>query len=243
VAAVEVRDLTFAYPRTGPVLQGLDFTVRAGGITMILGASGSGKTTLLKLIKGLLTPTQGSLVVLGETAGPAAADRLRRDVAYIPQTLGLVRNLTVLENALTGTLGRVRGLQGLVTGFPEALVKEATERLTRLGLGDKIHERAYNLSGGERQRVAIARARLQHAPLILADEFVSQLDVATAATILNVVKERTRTEGITYVQTTHELDLVARYADHVVVLRQGRKVIDVAAVDVDPRAIGDALRR
>jgi phosphonate transport system ATP-binding protein len=225
------------------VLEGLDFTVRAGGITMILGASGSGKTTLLKLIKGLLTPTRGRLIVLGNAEDTGSAHRLRPDVAYIPQTLGLVRSLTVLDNALIGTLGRVHGLPGLVTAFPEAHVAEARERLTRLGLGDKIHERAYNLSGGERQRVAIARARLQHAPLILADEFVSQLDVASAEAILNVVKERTRTEGITYVQTTHELDLVARYADHVVVLREGRKVIDGPAAAVDPRTIGEALRR
>jgi phosphonate transport system ATP-binding protein len=241
---VEARDLWFAYRGGAPVLQAVDFSVRVGGITMILGASGSGKTTLLKLIKGLLAPDRGRLVVLGEPVSPAGRSRrLRTDVAYIPQTLGLVRNLTVLENALIGTLGRVPGLPGLTGRFPPDHVAEAVERLTRLGLGDKIHERAYTLSGGERQRVAIARARLQHAPLILADEFVSQLDPATAAFILDVVKERTRSEGITYVQTTHELDLVGRYADHVVVLRHGRKVIDGPAASVDAGAIGEALRR
>lgn len=240
--AVSTEGLTFGYAHTLPVLRDVTFSAPKGGITMVLGASGSGKTTLLKLIKGLLHPTSGSLTVLGQTFGAKDHRGLSPDIAYVPQGLGLVRNLTVLENALTGSLARLPLRHRLLGGFPPALVEEAKERLSRVGLGHKLHDKAYNLSGGERQRVAIIRNRMQNPKLILADEFVSQLDPITQTQIMSVVRERTRSDSVTYIQTTHELDLVPRFADYVCVIRGGTKVLDAPVAETNVAELERALR-
>lgn len=240
--AVSARNLTFGYAGSLPVLRDVTFTAPQGGITMVLGASGSGKTTLLKLIKGLLHLTNGEMTVLGQTFRAGDRRGLTPDIAYVPQGLGLVRNLTVLENALIGSLSRLPLHNRLLGGFPPALVAEATERLTRVGLGHKLHDKAYNLSGGERQRVAIIRNRMQNPKLILADEFVSQLDPITQTQIMTVVRDRTRSDGVTYIQTTHELDLVPRFADCVWVIRGGVKVLDAPVAKTSVDELERALR-
>jgi phosphonate transport system ATP-binding protein len=203
----------------------VSLTAAAGEITMVVGASGSGKTTLLKLCKGLLAPQRGSVRVLGEAVVAARRTRLDPRVAYIPQHLGLVRNLSVRDNVLTGALGRTAVLPSLLGRLPGAEVRRAGELLQRLGIGDKADDKAYALSGGERQRVAIARALMQRPRLVLADEFVSQLDVLTARDILALVRDVAR-GGVSVVIATHELALVEDYADAVVVLRGGEKVLD-----------------
>ena len=228
-AAVALRDLTFGYGGKHPVLRGITLEAAPGGITMVLGASGGGKTTLLKLVKGLLAPDRGSIHVFGTPVRPGGrTGRLDRRVAYIPQQLGLVRSLSVLDNTLMGALGRTGTLASLVRLFPRSEIARARDVLDQLGIGHKAAEKVHNLSGGERQRVAIARALMQEARLVLADEFVSQLDPVTTTEIMNILRGLVR-DGLTLVMTTHELDLVGRYADHVVVLRDGEKIADAPA--------------
>jgi phosphonate transport system ATP-binding protein len=194
---------------------------------MILGMSGSGKTTLLKLIKGLLTPGSGAIRVLGgPVAGARGRGRLDPRVAYIPQQLGLTRTLSVMENVLTGALARVPVAASVLGWMPDGERERATELLAKLALGGKAGEKVYALSGGERQRVAIARALMQSPRVLLADEFISDLDPVTTETIMAVIAEIARS-GVTVVMTTHEMDVVRTYADHVVVLRDGAKVLDL----------------
>lgn len=204
---------------------------------MILGASGSGKTTMLKLIKGILRPQGGTLKVLGRSSTGT-----RRDVAYIPQNLGLVRNLSVLENTLTGALTRMPAIPALFHVFPKEEVEEALAVLGRLQIGHKAYQKVHALSGGERQRVAIARAIMQRAPLLLADEFVSQLDPVTCDEIMDLVKRRAAVRGVTIIQTTHELDIVAKYADHVIVLRDGVTVLQGAPGEIDLAGLSQAIK-
>lgn len=237
--AVSASGLHFAYNRRREVLRGVDFTAYAGQITMVLGASGGGKTTLLKLLAGLLPLQRGSLTRLGRELGRAR--RLDRRVAYIPQQLGLVRSLSVLDNTLTGALGRTGTVRSLLRWFPARTIGEAHDTLAMLGIGHKARERVFALSGGERQRVAIARALLQQPSVILADEFVSQLDPATSADIMEQVREITE-GGVAVIMTTHELDLVHRYADRVVVLRDGRKVLDAGVDETDPATLAQVIR-
>ena len=230
--ALEARDLWFSYAKGRPVLQGVELSAAPGRITMILGASGGGKTTLLKLLKGLVAPQRGTVTVLGRPIAPCArGGRLDARVAYIPQQLGLVRNLSVLDNVLAGALGRTGTLPSLLKLFPRATAAQARATLAMLGIGHKAQEKVYALSGGERQRVAIARALLQEPSLILADEFVSQLDPVTTTEIMDVMRNIAR-RGVALVMTTHELDVVTRYADRVIVLRDGAKVLDCPAAEV-----------
>jgi phosphonate transport system ATP-binding protein len=199
---------------------------------MVLGGSGSGKTTLLKLIKRLLVPQGGQVHLLGlPQVRIHARARLDPRVAYIPQQLGLVRSRTVLDNVLTGALGSIAGWRGLLGIYPSDVVRRAHDLLDTLGIGHKAGDKVRTLSGGERQRVAIARALLQQPHIILADEFVSQLDPATTTDIMHLVQAISR-GGVTVFMTTHELDLVERFAETVIVLRDGDKVLDSPATEV-----------
>jgi phosphonate transport system ATP-binding protein len=209
---------------------------------MVLGMSGSGKTTLLKLCKGLLKPQRGEVRLLGEPVVSAPQrGRLDRRVAYIPQQLGLVRTLSALDNAVTGALSRVGGIPSFLKLIPENEVRQARELLARLGIGHKTDEKVYALSGGERQRVAIARALMQQPHVLLADEFISDLDPLTSAEIMTIVRDIVAS-GVAVVMTTHEMDVVRGYADHVIVLREGEKLLDTRGVP-DAAAITSALRR
>jgi phosphonate transport system ATP-binding protein len=216
---VQARGITFAYDRRRVVLEDLDLDVEAGAMTMVLGRSGSGKTTLLRVLKGLLRPQKGSVVL---SAAAATGRATAGAIAYVPQTLGLVRSSSALDNALTGALSRAGTLRSLARAFPGEIVDEAKETIARLGLAHKIHEPVWALSGGERQRIAIARALMQHPALILADEFVSQLDPITAEEILGMMREIAHGRGVSLLITTHETDIVDEYADHVVVMAGGR---------------------
>jgi phosphonate transport system ATP-binding protein len=240
--ALEASGLWFSYSAGRPVLRGVSMTAEPGQITMVLGVSGSGKTTLLKLCKGLLAPQRGTVCKLGEPIVAARRSRLDPSVAYIPQHLGLVRNLAVLDNVLTGALGRVAELPSLVRHLPLAERRRAQDLLERLGIGDKADQKVYALSGGERQRVAIARALMQEPRLLLADEFVSQLDVLTSRDILTIVRG-IASEGVAVVVATHEMGLIERYADAVIVLRGGEKVLDRRAEAESIADIALALRR
>jgi phosphonate transport system ATP-binding protein len=223
--ALEASDLWFSYAAGRSVLRGVSFAAMPGRITMVLGVSGSGKTTLLKLCKGLLAPPRGTVCVLGAPVAATRRGRLDPRVAYIPQHLGLVRTLGVIDNVLAGALARVPALPSLLRRFPRAEVERARELLDQLGIGHKAGVRAHALSGGERQRVAIARALMQEPRLLLADEFVSQLDVHTSRDILDLIRGIAGT-GVSVVVATHDIELVERYADTVVVLRDGEKVLD-----------------
>jgi ABC-type phosphate/phosphonate transport system ATPase subunit len=125
--------------------------------------------------------------------------------------------------------------------MPVDEVREAREILTRLGIGDKADEKVYALSGGERQRVAIARALMQRPRVLLADEFISELDPLTSAEIMAIVRDIVRS-GVAVVMTTHEMGVVRSHADHVIVLREGEKALDMYG---PPSAedITSALRR
>ena len=238
--AVHVRDTSFAYATGRPVLRAVTLTAMPGDVTMVLGTSGSGKTTLLKILKGLLAPQSGEARVLGGVIDARPRARLDPRVAYIPQQLGLVRSLSALDNALVGALSRVGTLASLFRIFPERETAHARELLARLGIGHKADEPVQELSGGERQRVAIARALMQAPRVILADEFISDLDPLTSAEIMSLMRE-SAADGVAVVMTTHELDVVRAHADHVVVLRDGAVSLDVRGAPEIP-AIAGALR-
>ena len=241
-AALRVHDAWLSYVPGRAVLRGVSLDADAAAVTMVLGMSGSGKTTLLKLCKGLLSPQRGDVRVLGDPVVSAQRrGRLDPRVAYIPQQLGLVRTLTALDNAVTGALSRVGAIPSLLRLMPENEVRQARELLARLGIGHKADEKVYALSGGERQRVAIARALMQHPRVLLADEFISDLDPLTSAEIMTIVRDIVAS-GVAVVMTTHEMDVVRGHADHVIVLRDGEKVLDTQGVP-DAEAITFALRR
>jgi phosphonate transport system ATP-binding protein len=189
---------------------------------MLMGPSGTGKTTLLKVLAGIHSPARGTVEVLGRNIAEESHRSMSSLIGYIPQQLGLVRNLTALENVLMGALGRCgngRVLSGL---FPRAEVDRAKSALDVMGITDKAHEKVFRLSGGQRQRVAIARTLLQHPRVVVADEFVSDLDMALAFEILGRIRRAAENEQITFIMSMHRQGLAREFADNVVSLKEGR---------------------
>lgn len=236
---VRLRGVEFAYRPGAPVLRGINLDARAGEIAVVLGGSGSGKTTLLRLIAGLLRPTAGEVRVLGEAP---ARGRLDPRVAYVPQQLGLTRGRSALENVLVGALGHTSLVRSLIGNYAEADRRRALELLSTLGLAAKADEPVHALSGGERQRVAIARALMQEPAVLLADEFVSQLDPVTSREVLEQVRQMA-SAGVAVIVTTHELDLALTFADRLLVMRGGSVALDAPASALDEAALTAAIRK
>lgn len=188
-----------------------------------MGPSGTGKTTLLKLLAGILSPHRGQVFVLDHAIEKRTQRNLFPLIGYIPQQLGLVRNLTALENVLMGALGRCGHGKVLLGMFPRPEIEQAQSALDLMGIGHKASEKVFRLSGGERQRVAIARTFLQRPRVVLADEFVSDLDLALASEILGRIRRAAEEEQITFVMSMHRVGL-RDFGDQVLTLNHGQIV-------------------
>lgn len=232
--AINLEDVWVSYGgRSTPVLRGVDLQVGSGDALSIVGPSGSGKTTLLRVVLGFLRPNRGRVEVLGQEPGSKEAAALRTKIGYIPQQLGLVQNLTALENALLGSLSRLGAWRSLLAAFHEGEVERARSCLECVGLGDKADKKVYQLSGGERQRVAIARALVQQPSILLADEFLSDLDHHRAQDILEIMRAINR-GGQTMVMVTHDLGLASGWGKRAVIINEGRKVAEVDTSEMKP---------
>lgn len=219
---LKVENLWFGYKPGSWVLKDISLNVPKGSLSMLMGSSGSGKTTLLKVVGGFLPHQQGKIFFSGEEITNGKGKFLHTQIGYIPQQLGLVRNLSVLENVLIGSLRRTKGLGALIGIFPKKEVELARSILDQLGIGHKREEKLIHLSGGERQRVAIARTLMQKPSLILADEFVSDLDLKTAGEILQVIQKMGQKEGITFLMSMHEFQLVKELNGEVLIIKDGK---------------------
>jgi len=215
---IRVRDVVMRLPSGGrslTILDGITLDVAAGEVCAITGPSGSGKSTLLGLVAGLDRPSSGSIVVAGVEITRLDEDALarfrRETLGYVFQSYHLIPTLTAVENVAvpleiagaSNALGRARAL------------------LDDVGLGDRAHHYPMQLSGGEQQRAALARAVALDPGLLLADEPTGNLDSATGARIIELLLALKRRRGATLVLVTHD-EALARHADRVVALRDGR---------------------
>jgi ABC-type lipoprotein export system ATPase subunit len=198
-------------------LDGLDLNLARGSFTLLVGPSGGGKSTLLHVLGGIDRPTAGHVQVNGwalENASESQLTRFRREnVGFIFQFYNLLPFISALENVALPllALGRSR---------PAAL-REAEAWLERVGLdGRKLHKPA-ELSGGEQQRVAIARAVAAGPCLLLADEPTGDLDGASAALVMALLRDLNRQLGTTCLVATHNLQLI-QPADRLLRLSHGR---------------------
>ena len=219
--AIRAHGLWHAYRGEEWVLKDVSLSVPEGQISIIMGPSGTGKTTLLKLLAGILTPLRGHVEVFHQTIRRHRQRSQSSLIGYIPQQLGLVRNLTAMQNVLMGALGRCGHGKVLLGIFPRHEVTRAREVLELMGIGHKSDDKVYELSGGERQRVAIARTLLQHPRVVIADEFVSDLDLTLALEILGRIRFAAEKEHITFVLSMHRLGLAREFQEHVLTLNGG----------------------
>ena len=154
---VKLENIWASYNSFEPILQNCSLEINKGSSYILMGPSGIGKTTLLKVLNGLISPSQGSLEIFNQLiSNPEDLFNLRSKIGYIPQNLGLINNLGVLENVLIGALPSTNLLRSLSGKFRDEDLTEAKESLRLVGLEDKINRRCYSLSGGEKQRVYCA---------------------------------------------------------------------------------------
>lgn len=217
----QVENLSFSYPSGETILRDISVSLPRASLNILMGPSGSGKTTFFKIWSGLLRPSQGNVMFAGSPVTPGMPLSLRARIGYIPQQLGLVRNLSVLENTLMGCLARCRGFAAALGIFPAAEKETALLLLRKLGIEHKADEKAGRLSGGERQRVAIARSLMQRPEFILADEFISDLDVKTAEEILSLVRGIQEREQVAFMVSMHDCGLARKLGGRIFFLKRG----------------------
>ena len=209
---LEVRGVRAAYGSI-EVLHGIDLAVPGGSIVAVLGPNGAGKTTALKVISGIMRPTAGSLLLEGHDVTGASAEQLARiGVCLIPEGRGIFPNLTVHENILMDTFA-AGGRK------PAALEEIAFGHFPRLG--ERRSQMAGTLSGGEQQMLALARALTTDPALILLDELSMGLAPTIVEDLFAVVRRLAAT-GVTTVVVEQFAEVVLEFADHVVLMTQGR---------------------
>ena len=226
---IRVRDLSKRYPSGTVGVDGVSLEVGAGEFVALIGSSGAGKSTLLRCLNGLVTPTAGAVTIDGLPVTGASREGLRSvraSVGFVFQQFNIQRRLSVLDNLLVGTLSRVDPWRSLLGRFPGGEVERAHRTLRRVGLAGLEGRRADTLSGGQQQRVAIARALAQGARVLLADEPMSSLDPASSRSVMELLRDINREDGLTVIASLHVLDLALSYGQRIVGLRAGRVVHD-----------------
>ncbi|MFO0599749.1 MAG: ABC transporter ATP-binding protein [Myxococcaceae bacterium] len=225
MAVVEVQNVTRTYEEKGmpsaTALGGVSLSVEKGEFMALSGPSGSGKTTLLNLIGGIDHVTSGEVKVDGRSLSGLSRNELadlRRDrIGFIFQAYNLVPVLTAAENA-----SYVLELKGVPAKERREKVKALFERI---GLGPYLDSRPLKMSGGQQQRVAVARAIVAEPAVVLADEPTANLDQATGAALMDLMRELNHERGITFIFSTHD-PMVLERADRVVRLIDGKIVAD-----------------
>ncbi|WP_207211760.1 metal ABC transporter ATP-binding protein [Promicromonospora panici] len=227
---IEARGLHF---RAGAshILRGIDLTVLPGEVVALLGANGSGKSTLVRALVGINAPSEGAVRLLGEPLGAgrrAAVDWSR--IGYVPQRAGAGGGIpsTVQEVVASGLL------HGRRLRLPRGWRDRVHAALEQVGLADRVRDPVHHLSGGQQQRILIARALVREPDLLVLDEPVAGVDMASqeafAATMRRLVDG-----GLTVLVVLHELGELEPLVSRAVVLRHGKVVHD----GVPPRARQD----
>jgi phosphonate transport system ATP-binding protein len=201
----------------------------------VLGPSGAGKTTLFRCIAGLLKPDRGT-VRLDHDAITPSIGRSRRRIAFIFQQFNLVSRLSALDNVLAGRLGYVAPWRGCLRRFERSDRLLALECLDRVGLLAQAMQRTDRLSGGQQQRVAVARALAQQPRLIVADEPIASLDPSSAHSIMTLLRQIARSDGVAIICSLHQEQFARSYADRIIGLSRGRVTFAMAADQFDHAA-------
>ncbi len=222
---LEVRHLSKTFGKN-EVLRDIDFTVRAGDVTSIIGASGSGKSTLLRCINLLETPTAGAILFHGQdiTGKGMKAAAYRSKVGMVFQSFNLFNNMTVLDNCMVGQIKVLKKSK-------DEAKENAMKYLERVGMAPYINAKPRQISGGQKQRVAIARALAMEPEVLLFDEPTSALDPEMVGEVLDVMRSLAD-GGMTMLVVTHEMAFARDVSNHVVFMSEG-----VICEEGDPKEV------
>ncbi len=217
---LRLQDVTRTYPQgsgTLEVFRGVNLSLMPGELVALVGPSGAGKSSLLHMAGLLEAPTSGDVYIDGVAVSSLPdleRTRIRRDmIGFVYQAHHLLPEFSALENVV---------MPQRIAGKPRAAAEhDAAHILTHLGLGGRLMHRPSQLSGGEQQRVAMARALANRPKILLADEPTGNLDTRTASGVFEALVGLVRSEGLTALVATHNLELAARM-DRALVLHEGK---------------------
>ncbi len=213
MVTITVASLRFAY-RSTPVLKDLAFAVPGGTVVCLVGPNGSGKTTLIRCIDRILHP-EGEIIIDGQNIRDMGRRELAETIGYVPQTGTRIAAATVFDVVMMGRTPHMGWRVG------EKDFEHVEEAFSLLGIED-LADREYNeLSGGQQQKVLIARAIAQDPGLLLLDEPTNSLDIHHQLEALQTIHALSRSAGMTVIMAVHDLSIAARYADLLIMLKEG----------------------
>jgi len=232
---LRAEKVAFEYRPSRPVLRGVDLTACPGRMVCVLGPNGSGKTTLLRCLLGRLSITGGRIVLDGRDISRYSPRSLAKLMGYVPQVARSSFAFSVRELVLMGRLAHT-GIMGLTGERDDAVARQAMIMTETLDFASRT---LAELSGGEAQRVMIARALAQQPDVMLLDEPTSHLDIKNQLAIYRMMQRLAHDWKMAVICVSHDVNLAARHADELVLMRDGR----VIAAGTPPQVITEDLLR
>lgn len=220
-------DLTLAYERR-VVAENLAVEIPDGSFTVIVGPNACGKSTLLKALARTLRPHRGSVLLDGHDIRSLPSKAVARTLGLLPQTSIAPDGITVADLVARGRYPH----QGLLRQWSSDDERIVAESMSATGVADLATAYVDELSGGQRQRVWIAMALAQQTPLLLLDEPTTYLDIAHQLDVLDLCARLHADQGRTLVAVLHDLNHAARYATHLIAMRDGRIVAEGKPAEV-----------
>lgn len=213
--SVKVKNLQYTYPKSkSPVIKDISFEVPDGCITSVIGSNGVGKSTLIKNMIGIFKG-KGDVWVNGVHRNDLSHEELHHMIGYMTQENALLTSLSVLDVVLLGRLGTLN------LRVQDEDIEKAVSMMRLLHL-DHLQERPfYALSGGQRRMVDVAQTLVRDPKVLIMDEPTANLDLVNELQVLELVKSYTRQKNTATLLTLHDLNLAARYSDHLVLLKDG----------------------
>ncbi|KAF6628876.1 Fe3+-hydroxamate ABC transporter ATP-binding protein FhuC [Pantoea sp. EKM10T] len=220
-ATFTLKNASFEVPgRT--LLQPLSLTFPPGKVTGLIGHNGSGKSTLLKMLGRHHAASSGEVLLNQQPVGRWNSKAFARQVAYLPQQLSAAEGMTVRELVAIGRYP----WHGALGRFGQEDRDRVEDAIGQVGLNAFAGRLVDSLSGGERQRAWLAMMVAQNSRCLLLDEPTSALDIAHQVEVLALIKALSQQRGLTVIAVLHDINMAARYCDHLVALRQGAMIAE-----------------
>ncbi len=223
----QAEQLVAGYDRK-TVIHGIDLVIPSNKISVLIGANGCGKSTLLKTLARLIKPISGQITVDGKPLGKIPPKKLARVVGMLPQSPIVPEGITVADLVGRGRFPH----QSMFGGWSKKDYEAVAEAMNTMDITEFANHDIDELSGGQRQRVWIAMALAQQTDILFLDEPTTFLDITYQVEILDLLTDLNRQHNTTIVMVLHDINLSARYADHIFALHQGKLVAEGTPAEV-----------
>ena len=226
------------------VLKGLDLQVEEGDFISVIGGNGAGKSTLMNILAGNLVVDEGDILLEGNSIKNASVRRRAKDIARVFQDpkMGTASRLTIEENmAIAQRRGKSRGLGWGVREKDRELFREALKELN-IGLENRLKVDTQYLSGGQRQALTLVMAALVKPKLLLLDEHTAALDPKTSEMVMELTQKIVESHDLTTLMITHDMNHAIEYGNRLIMLYQGKIVVDVKGEEKKNLTVEDLMR-